>query len=284
MNLLEFKKYLIENSKSENTIKSYMLNIQEYFSWFKESYGKDFEKLYRQNVLEFKSYLLNVKKYNDKNLSAKTINLKLSALKSFNKFLIKSHYQNDLTINDNDFLKIQVEYANPTNVDKIEIEKFRQRILESSNKRLYAIVTLLAYSGLRISEALNIKLEDINLESREVIIKSGKGSKQRIVYLNTKVVESIKEYLNSRINRQSDFLFTSQKSNQLTRTVVNKEFNKYSNTITPHTLRHFFCTNALENGFAIHEVANIAGHSNIQTTLIYTNPNRKQLKNKTELL
>ncbi|MDA2520329.1 site-specific integrase, partial [Bacillus cereus] len=54
--------------------------------------------------------------------------------------------------------------------------------------------------------------------------------------------------------------------------------------ITPHQLRHFFCTNAIEKGFSIHEVANQAGHSNIHTTLLYTNPNQLQLKNKMELL
>ncbi|NMB95039.1 MAG: site-specific integrase, partial [Clostridiaceae bacterium] len=56
------------------------------------------------------------------------------------------------------------------------------------------------------------------------------------------------------------------------------------NKITPHQLRHFFCTNALENGFAVHEVANLAGHSSIQTTLIYTNPSREKMKGKLELL
>ena len=57
-------------------------------------------------------------------------------------------------------------------------------------------------------------------------------------------------------------------------------FNKYSKDITPHTLRHFFCTNALENGFNLHEVASLAGHSNINTTLIYTNPNKQAMMDK----
>ncbi|MEC5393653.1 site-specific integrase, partial [Klebsiella pneumoniae] len=65
---------------------------------------------------------------------------------------------------------------------------------------------------------------------------------------------------------------------------VNRIFKSYSNVITPYQLRHFFCTNAIEKGFSIHEVANQAGHSNIHTTLLYTNPNQLQLKNKMELL
>ncbi|MED3825546.1 TnP I resolvase, partial [Priestia flexa] len=83
---------------------------------------------------------------------------------------------------------------------------------------------------------------------------------------------------------ESPYLFISKKREKLDRTVVNRIFKSYSNVITPHQLRHFFCTNAIEKGFSIHEVANQAGHSNIHTTLLYTNPNQLQLKNKMELL
>ncbi len=59
----EFKNYMIKSQKSQNTIKSYMLHIKEYMIWFQETYGKGFEKLYRENILDYKSYLINVKKY-----------------------------------------------------------------------------------------------------------------------------------------------------------------------------------------------------------------------------
>lgn len=61
-------------------------------------------------------------------------------------------------------------------------------------------------------------------------------------------------------------------------------FKKYSDKITPHTLRHFYCSNALESGYSVHEVANQAGHSNIHTTLLYTNPTKEKMKDKAELL
>jgi len=129
-------------------------------------------------------------------------------------------------------------------------------------------------------------MNDFNLESKELIIRDGKGSKQREIPLNDKVVNSLRGWLKERTANgiQSEYLFVSNQGNSIDRTVINKLFNKYSETITPHTLRHFFCSVAIENGFAIHEVANIAGHSNIHTTLLYTNPNKQKLKEKMNLL
>ena len=279
----DFKNYMIKNQKSENTIKSYLLHIKEYMIWFQDTYGKGFKKLYRENILDYKSYLINVKKYRGKNLNAKTINAKLSSLGSFNNFLVEEEIQTEIVIKDVDMIKIQTSYANPAEISKLDVENFRQRILEAGDKRLYAIVTLLSYAGLRISEALNVKLEDLSLDAKELIIRKGKGKKQRVVYLNSKIVYAIKEYLKVR-HSESEYLFSSRESDRVDRSVINKQFKKYSNKITPHQLRHFFCTNALENGFAVHEVANLAGHSSIQTTLIYTNPSREKMKGKLELL
>ena len=279
----DFKNYMIKNQKSENTIKSYLLHIKEYMIWFQDTYGKGFKNLYRENILDYKSYLVNVKKYRGKNLNAKTINAKLSSLGLFNKFLIQEMMQEDIVVKDDDMIKIQTSYANPAEINKSDVENFRQRILEAGDRRLYAIVTILSYAGLRISEALNIKLEDLSLDAKELIIRKGKGKKQRVVYLNSKIVNAIKEYLKVR-NSQSEYLFSSRESDRVDRSVINKQFKKYSNKITPHQLRHFFCTNALESGFAVHEVANLAGHSSIQTTLIYTNPSREKMRNKMEQL
>lgn len=181
-------------------------------------------------------------------------------------------------------IRIQTQYASPTDINEEEVTHFREKILASGNKRNYALVTLLAYTGLRISEALNIKFSDFNLKTKECVIRSGKGGKQRSVPINEKVSIALLEYINN-IKTDSEYLFSSNKSDKLDRTVVNRIFQTFSDRkITPHDLRHFFCTNALEKGFGIHEVASIAGHSNIQTTLLYTNPNKKKIQSKMELL
>lgn len=284
VNIVErFSVYLEQERKSINTIKGYTLDLKQYIRWFKEAYDRDLTNLYRQNVLEYVSFLKNIKM-----LNAKTINHKVSGLAKFNAFLIQEGIQEDLVIFKTDMMKVQTTYASPTKITDIEVKKLLQDVLENKNKRNYAIVILLAYTGLRISEALSIKINDFNLQTGECIIRNGKGEKQRVVLLNSKVIHALRDYLLERkaysVAQQSPYLFISKKREKLDRTVVNRIFQSYSEMITPHQLRHFFCTNAIEKGFSIHEVANQAGHSNIHTTLLYTNPNQLQLKNKMELL
>lgn len=283
LDLDEFKEYLLKEGKSENTIKSYIINIKEYIKWFDDSYGLEFTRLHRENVLDYKSYLVNVKRFKGKNLNARTINAKLSSLVAINRFLIEEGIQQDFVINNKDTIKVQQEYANPCIVEKKDVEAFRQKILEAGDKRLYALATLMSYSGLRITEALSVKLPDLCLEAKEILIRKGKGSKQRIVYINSKIIEALRAYIKVRRD-DGEFLFVSRESENLSRSVVNREFKKYSKVITPHMLRHYYCSHALDMGYSVAEVANQAGHRDTRTTLIYTNPSRSKLKEMAELL
>jgi len=167
-------------------------------------------------------------------------------------------------------------------VEQKEVEIFRQRLLESGNKRDYAIVTLYIYSGIRRSECVNLRLVQVNLTAREIRV-IGKGEKHRVVYINDKTVHALREYLKVR-DSDSPYLFVSRQSGKINPFRINQIFNQYSDAITPKTLRHYFCSHALETGYAIHEVANQAGHSNIQTTLIYSNPTAKEMKDKANRL
>lgn len=284
MSIDNFIEYLVRQGKSINTIKSYRNHIDDYYNWFNDSFGSEPDKLYRENILDYKSYLTNIRKNN-----GKTINAKLSTLIKYNEYLIFNGIQNDYVITKNDYIKIQIQITNPTNVTKKEVETFRQLILEHEGPRNYAIVTIMAYAGLRISEVLNLKIDDVNITAKEIVVYNGKGNKQRIVYINDKIVNAVTEYKKKRNNISkkycsSEYLFISKESEKLDRTVVNKMFNKYSDKITPHTLRHFYCTNALESGYSLHEVANQAGHSNIATTMIYTNPTIEKMKEKANRL
>ena len=129
---------------------------------------------------------------------------------------------------------------------------------------------------------MNLKLTDIFFDSREIKVV-GKGDKFRTVYFNDKVAAALREYLKVRTG-DSEYLFTTRQSEKISRQQVNRIFNKYSKDITPHVLRHFYCTNALEKGYSYHEVANQAGHSNINTTLRYTNPTAQKMRDKANKL
>ena len=272
-----FKEYLLELGKSENTAAAYGRDAALFLVWCRDSFGEEPRQLYRTNVLEYISYMRNIRGYHPK-----TVNHHLSSLRSLNEYLVQIGRQTEAAVLDNDFMKIQIQYASPCTVEKKDVEAFRQRLLESGDKRDYAIVTLYAYSGIRRSECVNIKLEQMDLTAKEIRIV-GKGDKHRLVYLNDKIVHAIREYLKVR-QSDSPYLFVSRQSGKMNPSRINQIFNQYSDVITPRTLRHYFCSNALEAGYSIHEVANQAGHSNVQTTLIYSNPSAKEMKEKANRL
>lgn len=285
----EFIGKLRAEGKSENTIKSYKAHMQEYFQWFYNSFGNtEFKGLYRTNVQEYKNYLKNIKRIgkDNHNLDGKTINAKLSAIAKFNQLL-----QPDIiVISKSDYIKIQENAINPTEITKEDIEAFRQRILQSEGThaiRNYTIVTMLMYTGLRISEVLRLKKTDVNTITGEVRVSDGKGEKQRIVVMNSKVMDAIKEYRQHYNREETELLFYNANGKPLDRTAINKVFWEYRDKdkpISPHSLRHYFCSSALEAGYTISEVAMLAGHSNIHTTMRYTNPSMKKIKERAELL
>ena len=275
--LNEFLSYLQARGKSHGTITAYYQDVSLYLKWCQETFGEQPALLYRANVLEYISYMRNIRGY-----TPKTVNHHLSSLRSYNEWLIEIGRQTEAVVLKNDFMKIQLQYASPSTVSKKDVETFRQRLLESGSKRDYAIVTLFAYSGIRRSECAALKVEHVDLRAREIRV-IGKGDKQRLVYINDKIVYALREYLKER-NSDSPFFFVSRQSEKLTASRINQIFNRYSDVITPKSLRHFFCSNALENGYSIHEVANQAGHSNVQTTLIYANPTAQAMKDKANKL
>ena len=118
-------------------------------------------------------------------------------------------------------------------------------------------------------------------EERNVIFDYFRPDK--LTEKETKVWKKVREYLKER-DSDSAYLFVSRNGGKLDRSSVNRFFNQCSDRITPHKLRHYFCSHALEMGYTVAEVANQAGHASERTTLIYTNTSRKQMKEKSNLL
>lgn len=285
----EFKQKMYLDGKSERTIEVYGNSVKEFFKWFRDSYGNvEFRKLYRENILEYKSYLKNVKKssHSGNNLCPKSINSKLSALICFNELM----EPDNIVVSKKDLIKIQAEIVCPTSITKKEIEEFRQIVLQTDGcaaRRNFAIVTILAYAGLRISECINIRKSDICLESAQLRIASGKGEKARIVIIGSKIVSSIREYQKTD-HVVSEWLFHNSRGEKLNQTTINRVFKlccPEGYHITPHTLRHFYAINAVSSGiFTIPEIANQMGHSSIKTTMRYMNPNLEEIRQKVEML
>ncbi len=281
--LSEFKAYMTERAMSHETIKSYMGNVSRYFKWYEGSFGLPPENLYRANILDFKSWLQSNKRF-----APPTINYYLSALSKYNEFLVEREYQSELVVSKSDYISIQTPVTNPWDGEEQDVRAFLQRVLISNAQfrfRDYAIFTIIAYGGPRISEVLGLWDKDVDLVGREILIRNGKGDKARIAIINDKIIHAVDEYRKVRPQVDSPYLFIGRQGKQLTRGRLNQVCNYYSDSLTPHKLRHFYCSQSQEvAGFSIAETAAQAGHKDTRTTLRYTHPSKTELKKKANLL
>ncbi len=272
VNLNEFKNYLISCSKSKNTISSYISDLEQYFS--------KYSILSRENILKYKNSLSGS--------SASTINRKLTSLKQYNEYLLSTKQIDGIYILKEDFIKQQSK-GNPTDVTTKQVEKFLERVLIKDvdyKSRNIAIIFLIANTGIRRSECCNLLLKNIDLENNEMIV-IGKGNKERTVLLTDKVVEVIKNYLvdrNKSKYKDSPYLFVSERGNKLCPETINDIFDYYStpkNKIRPHQLRHNYASIVVENNIlTLPELQNQLGHSNINTTGLYTHARKDTIKKK----
>lgn len=152
-------------------------------------------------------------------------------------------------------------------------EEYKKFINAADNKKYKLIIELLYKTGVRISELLNLKVKDIDLDTGKIIV-CGKGKKERVVYIDKDMIEKIKHYKKGRSGR----LFP------MTQHAVQAYFRRkrkeagLDEKVTPHALRHTYATRLLELGMDIRLIKELLGHSDISTTQIYTKVSEKQLK------
>ncbi|MEZ0535962.1 tyrosine-type recombinase/integrase [Caldicellulosiruptoraceae bacterium PP1] len=282
----DYKLWLQDKGKMDNTINLYIQKVKLFIKWYQESYDREFDnKILPLHIRNYKSYLMTVRKIN-----AKTINNYLASIKSYCDFLIEKGILETNPFNKEYFIDIQKTFTSPVKMDNKDFNKLEESIVHYGSKRDIAIFYTLAYTGIRVSELCNIRLNDIIKD--ELIIYYGKGGKQRSIPLNTTVKEAINEWLKERYKYKYadtvDYLFIGERG-KMNRATIFKMIREYCyiariEPISPHQLRHYFCKRALEKGFNIVEVSALAGHSNIETTRIYIKPAMKELKNKMNML
>ena len=269
---------------SENSINSYYSDVILYEKYYKDSYDEGLIELVYADIKMYKQYLLN------NSIAPKTINRKLSSLRTYNDFLIQEKIQTEMVIKERDFIKIQKSKLNNNIISIQDVNKIKHYAAKDlkDSKRDFCFISILCYGGLRASEITNLKIKDIKLDEKELYIV-GKGEKFRTVVINNIMYSAITDYLEERqqLNTKNPYLFVSQKSIN-TRKPVNRNFcnrmlDKYKNLcklddLHPHLLRHFYGTNALHNaGYTIEQVASQMGHSNINTTKGYLDTEKEDM-------
>lgn len=250
---------------SKNTLDSYIRVVREVYIFF----GKPLNELKTEDL---KKYLLHL---HDQGKSSQSISLAANAIN----FLYTQIYKKS------DFEKIR----HPKKSKKLPIvlnrEEIRLILSQTNNLKHKTILGLSYGSGLRVSEVVNLKVQDIDCVDRTVIIRQGKGKKDRISVLSENLIDSINSMIAGK--EKNDYVFISERGGCLTTETVQKIFKNclqksgVKKPATFHSLRHSFATHLLENGVDIRYVQELLGHQNIRTTQIYTrltNPGFKKIK------
>ena len=273
----------IEKNYSSNTLSAYKKDLIE----FKNFINENFEK-YPIEHAEYRAIRLWIVKLVNKNLSNRSINRKVSSLKSFYKFLVKTD-----TISSSPLLahsplkqskKIQVPFSKEEINSLLDSDSFKGDFRGVLQK---TIITFFYFTGVRRIELINIKESDINIDSSTIRIM-GKRSKERIIPMLPKLKKSIIDYLNLRsqeFNRQTlKYLFVSKSGSQLSEKYVYRTVNEYFKLVSPkvkkapHVLRHSFATHLINEGADINSVKELLGHSSLSATQVYSHTSMERIK------
>jgi len=288
----EFLEYLeIEKNRSRATIRNYQFYLERFVNWAKITAP---EKINLELVRKYRLWLNRLKVKKDQTLKKSTQNYHLIALRSFLKYLSKRDIES-LAPEKIELAKMperSVEFLEGKDLENLLNAPLKTEEPEIIKMRDKAILELFFSTGLRVSELCQLTKEQVNLKKDEFTVR-GKGDKPRIVFLSNQAKFWLKKYLDLREDIEP-FLFIRHdraalrnksllKSNLTPRSVqrIIKKYAKIAGIpkkITPHTLRHSFATDLLNNGADIRSVQALLGHSSITTTQIYTHITDKKLK------
>lgn len=279
----DFFHYLqIERGLSDNTLKSYKRDLNRYTKDMSIGKHSTWNEITRADIVGF------LYKLRDEGKSSATIARTISAIRQFHHFLLREEI-----VNHDATLHIETPKKERKLPDVLSIEEVDKLLDIKGNTPLdirnKAMLEFIYATGLRVSELVSLKTDDLHL-TMGFVRCFGKGAKERIVPLGDMAQQSIENYIKYarfnllKKNRDENILFLNQHGRPMTRQgfwKILKKLAKDANItkdITPHTLRHSFATHLLENGADLRAVQEMLGHSDISTTQIYTHVTKTRLK------
>lgn len=278
----EFIEYLkVIKNYSNNTIRNYEIDLDEYKVYLDHEGIKGYDVDYKI----IRGYLEYLNKLNYKSA---TISRRISALRSFYKYMYKKKL-----VNSNPMPLINNPKKEKNLPKFLYINEVEELLSEPDNSiqgiRDHFILELLYSTGIRVSELINIKIKDINFSEKTIRI-FGKGSKERIVVYGSVCAEKLNDYLNKSRNlikdsNNTDYLILNLRGKKLTDRSIRNIINKYMKMtsiqkhISPHTLRHTFATHLLDNGADLKAVQELLGHADLGSTQVYTHISNERLRN-----
>ncbi|WP_213189803.1 tyrosine-type recombinase/integrase [Cloacibacterium caeni] len=269
----------VEKRYSQNTLVSYKKDLEDLLLFISETEGtEDLKKVDKKIIRNF------IVSLSQKKIQKRSINRKLSSLRSFYLYLLKIGEIQVSPLETIPSLKFYAEKQIP--ISEEEMENLGEILeSESENSLEKLIIETLYQTGMRKSELCNILLEQVDFSKSEIFVK-GKGNKQRVVPVSENLLKRMQEYVAIRKPNEDSgiYFFVRENGKKLSEKFVYSVVNRYLSLITlkkkksPHILRHSFATHVLNNGAEISKVKKILGHSSLASTQVYTNGNIEQLK------
>lgn len=270
----KFLSYLeIEKNYSKHTILNYKIDLNEFFVFLKDT------SIERVDYFHLRRFLASLR---SKDLKPRTVARKLSAIRSFFKFI----YREGLISKNPSTLLMTPKLDRK--LPQFLSEQDTGRLVEGASKkdepglRDRAILETLYSTGMRVSELVSLNMNRVDFISNIVKVE-GKGRKERLIPIGNTALQAIKKYIDKR-KHASDAVFLNQRGTRLTdrsvRNIVDKYIQQTSiqNKISPHALRHSFATHLLNAGADLRAVQELLGHVNLSTTQIYTHMTTEKLK------
>ncbi len=284
--LKKYKLYLLTNKHlSDNSVDSYLLDIYKYLEYMEKSKINSIKKIKKEDIYNYLKSLDNNK------YSIYSVVRKISSIKTFHRYLTSMYEINDVSI-DIDTPRFYKKLPNILTIE--EVENLLNIKLETAfDYRNKAMLEVMYATGLRVSELVNLELNNVNLDEGYVRC-FGKGNKERIVPLGEIALKYLKIYIDDYRDSLKkrclcDKIFLNNHGKGITRQgffIILKEIAEekgINKNITPHMLRHSFATHLLNNGADLRSIQVMLGHSNLSTTQIYTNVSNEVLKENYEL-
>jgi len=284
MPFTDFIKYLqLEKKYSAHTVKAYQGDLETFLEFANQQF--DYTEIKSVNYSIIRSWIVALV---EEGVSNRSINRKMSSLKTYFKFLLKTSQIDENPMVKHRSLKtskkLQVPFSEKEITNVIELLE-EEKDFEGLRNRL--IVELFYATGIRRTELVNLKISDLSLGQGTIKVL-GKRNKERIIPLIPSIVKSLQQYLNERerLNEIVDaqFLLLSKKGVKIYETlvyrIINSYFSKASEKVkkSPHILRHSFATHLLNEGADLNAVKELLGHASLASTQVYTHNSIAQLK------